>query len=48
MLETLITKDTDDGTFYYIERNKWIAHNGFELTTEEGKQQFYDILGWQQ
>lgn len=48
MLETLITEDTDDGTFYYIERNKWIAHNGFELTTEEGKQQFYDILGWQQ
>lgn len=47
MLETLITEDTDDGTFYYIERNKWIAHNGFELTTEEGKQQFYDILGWQ-
>lgn len=48
MLETLITEDTDDGTFYYIKRNKWIAHNGFELTTEEGKQQFYDILGWQQ
>lgn len=48
MLETLITEETDDGTFYYIKRNKWIAHNGFELTTEEGKQKFYSIIGWQQ
>lgn len=48
MLNNLITEDTDDGTFYYIQRNKWIAHNGFELTSDEGKQQFYNILGWQQ
>lgn len=44
MMESLILED--DG--YYIQRNKWITHNGFELTTEDGKNNFYNILGWQQ
>lgn len=44
----LIVKESDEGIFYYIRRNKWITHNGFELTTEDGKQKFYKILGWQQ
>lgn len=48
MLENIITLDSEDGTEYYIIRNKWMVHNGFELTNEDGKKQFYNILGWQQ
>lgn len=44
MMESLILEND----VYYIQRNKWIAHNGFELTTEDGKNNFYNILGWQQ
>lgn len=43
MLESLIVENN----CYYIKRNKWIAHNGFELTSEEGKSKLYNVLGWQ-